>query len=257
MNKGFGDGFDLNPYRRACAVGQAPDRFGMESVCQPFAGANNSDATCYVAQGTPSISSPANYPQRERSAPQGRGTMGGGTVDSFTALQTDYLTNNLTKPRCLGVVQPVSIPQDVVGGTVWAANRYPAGGSCSPGVRAFVNPWPVHQMLCPDGSLKPNSGTCRLPQNSSNGRFDCIVDTTGSPGNTPDPRVYNLMPVDSGGHITTLLDSYANPNFTASLRRFARRYYGVHMVRPDTSQANSTISTACQLADAPRRSAAW
>ena len=113
--------------------------------------------------------------------------MGGGTVDSFTALQTDYLTNNLTKPRCLGVVQPVSIPQDVVGGTVWAANRYPAGGSCSPGVRAFVNPWPVHQMLCPDGSLKPNSGTCHA-QNSSNGRFDCIVDTTGSPGSTPDGR---------------------------------------------------------------------
>ena len=50
MNKGFSDGLDLDPYRRACAVGPAPDRFGMESVCQPFAGANNSDATCYVAQ---------------------------------------------------------------------------------------------------------------------------------------------------------------------------------------------------------------
>jgi hypothetical protein len=251
LNKGFSDNLDLDPYRRACAVGPAPDRFALESVCEAFAGANNSDATCYVAQGTPAVSSPANYPQRDRSAPQGRGTMPGGTADTLALMQADYLTNNLTKPRCLGVVLPVSIPQDIVGGTVWAADRYPAGGNCNAGTRAFVNPYPVHTMLCPDGSQKAASGTCRLPQNTTNGRFDCVVDTTLAPGNTPDPRVYNLMPVDSTGHITTMLDSYANPGIATnpSLRRFSRRFFALHMVRPDNSGAAPTIATGCQLTD--------
>jgi ABC-type phosphate transport system substrate-binding protein len=250
LNKGFSDGLDLDPYRRACAAGGAPDRFGLESVCQAFAGPNNSDVTCYVAGGTPAVTSPTNYPQREKSAPQGRGVLAGGAVETFAALQSDYLST-AGKPRCLGVVLPISIPQDLSGATVWATNRYPAGGNCTPGVRAFVNPFPVHQMICPDGALKANSGTCRLPQNTTNGRFDCIVDSTGSPGNTPDPRVYNLMPVDNGGHVTTLLDSYANPNFsnpTPTLRRFARRYFGLHMVRPDNSQKAAT-ATSCQLTD--------
>lgn len=250
LNKGFSDGLDLDPYRRSCAVGGLPDRFGLESVCQAFAGANNSDVSCYVAGGTPAVTSPVNYPQREKSSPQGRGVLAGGSVETFTALQTDYLST-AGKPRCLGVVLPISIPQDLQGATVWATNRYPAGGNCTPGIRAFVNPFPVHQMVCPDGAVKANSGTCRLPQNTANGRFDCIVDSTGSPGNTPDPRVYNLQPVDNGGHVTTLLDSYANPNFAnpnPSLRRFARRYFGLHMVRPDNSQKAAT-ATSCQLTD--------
>jgi hypothetical protein len=177
--------------------------------------------------------------------------MPGGTADTLALMQADYLTNNLTKPRCLGVVLPISIPQDIVGGTVWAADRYPAGGNCTAGTRAFVNPYPVHTMLCPDGSQKAASGTCRLPQNTTNGRFDCIVDSTLAPGNTPDPRVYNLMPVDNTGHITTMLDSYGNPSIATnpSLRRFARRYFALHMVRPDNSGAAPTIAGGCQLTD--------
>jgi hypothetical protein len=168
------------------------------------------------------------------------------------ALQTDYLTNNLTKPRCLGVVLPVSIPQDVVTQTPWwEPFRYPSGGSCTPGVRAFVNPYPVHEIICPDGVLKRISGTCRLPQNTSNGRFDCVVDTTLAPGNTPDPRVFTLMPVDNTGHITNMLDSYSNPNIstTPSLRRFSRAYFRIHMVRPDNSQKQATTTTGCTATD--------
>ena len=48
--------------------------------------------------------------------------------------------------------------------------------------------------------------------------------------------------------MSTLLDSYQNPNFPGvnQIRRLARRYYGVHMVRPDSSQAPATIATNCQ-----------
>jgi hypothetical protein len=60
--------------------------------------------------------------------------------------------------------------------------------------------------------------------------------------------VFNLAPVNSLGGMAgsqPLTDAYANPNFTATLRRFGRRYYGLHMVRPDSSQTPATTSTAC------------
>ena len=55
------------------------------------------------------------------------------------------------------------------------------------------------------------------------------------------------MPVNSVGQMAALLDSYQNPNFPGvnQIRRFARRYYGVHMARPDSSQAPATIATGC------------
>jgi hypothetical protein len=244
INKGFSDGLDLDPYRRACSAGPAPDRLGFESVCQAFAAPTNSDVGCYVTGVTP-----ANYPQRDRSAHQGRGVLPGGSVDTIAALQADYLANT-TRPRCLGVVQPVSIPQELAGATVWAQFRFPAGGTCTPGVRAFVNPLPARQMLCPDGSIKAAGGTCRLPQNTSNGRFDCVVDSPLPAGaGISDARVFNLAPVNSVGNMATLLDSYANPNFPGvnQIRRFARRYYGVHMVRSDSSQAPATVTAPCLL----------
>src|SRR5262249_6604456 len=86
MNKGFSDDLDLDPYRRACTAGPAPSRLGIESVCQAFGPPNNADTSCYATGG-----SPATYPQRDRSAPQGRGILPGGSTDTLTALQTDYL----------------------------------------------------------------------------------------------------------------------------------------------------------------------
>ena len=243
MNKGFSDGLDLDPYRRACTAGPAPDRLGLETACQAAGTPNNSDAGCYATGVTP-----ANYPQRERSSPQRRGVGAGGAADTITAFQTEYLAN-ATRPRCLGVVQPVSIPQDLTGATVWANTRYPQGGNCTPGVRAFVNPLPANQILCPDGSIKAAGGTCRLPQNTANGRFDCIVDSPLPAGaGISDARVFNLGPVNNLGNMAALLDSYQNPNFPATnLRRFARRYYGVHMVRPDNSSTPPTIAGSCQF----------
>jgi hypothetical protein len=246
MNKAFSDGLDLDPYRRACTAGPAPDRFGLESVCQAAGTPNNSDVSCYTTGVTP-----ANYPQRERSSQQGRGVLAGGSVDTLAALQTEYLAN-ATRPRCLGVVQPVSIPQELAGATVWAQFRFPAGGNCTPGVRAFVNPLPARTMMCPDGSLKAAGGTCRLPQNTSNGRFDCVVDSPLPAGaGISDARIFNLAPVNNLGNMSTLLDSYTNPNFPGvnQIRRFARRYYGAHMVRPDNSLAPPTISGSCLLTD--------
>jgi hypothetical protein len=244
MNKGFSDGLDLDPYRRGCSAGPAPDRLGLESVCQPFAAPTNSDVGCYVAGVTP-----ANYPQRERSAQQGRGVLPGGSVDTLAALQTEYLAN-ATRPRCLGVVQAISIPQELAGGTIWSQFRFPAGGTCTPGVRAFVNPLPARAMLCPDGSLKAAGGTCRLPQNTANGRFDCVVDSPLPAGaGISDARIFNLAPVNQVGNMATLLDSYTNPNFPGvnQIRRFARRYYGVHMVRPDNSVTAPTAAGPCLL----------
>ena len=57
------------------------------------------------------------------------------------------------------------------------------------------------------------------------------------------------MPGQHRRPMATLLDSYQNPNFPGvnELRRFARRYYGVHMVRPDSSQAPATIATGCTV----------
>jgi ABC-type phosphate transport system substrate-binding protein len=243
MNKGFSDGLDLDPYRRACIAGPAPDRLGLESVCQAAGTANNGDVSCYPAGGTP-----ATYPQRERSSPQRRGVGNGGSVDTLAAFQTEYLAN-ATRPRCLGVVQTISIPQDLTGATVWANTRYPQGGNCTPGVRSFVNPLPANTILCPDGSIKAAGGTCRLPQNTANGRFDCIVDSPLPAGaGISDARVFNLGPVNNLGNMAALLDSYTNPNFpTTNLRRFARRYYGVHMVRPDNSGSPPTIAGSCQF----------
>src|SRR4029077_14994831 len=97
MNKGFTDGLDLDPYRRACSTGPAPDRFGLESVCQAYAAPTNSDLGCYNTGVTP-----ANYPQRELSSPQGRGILAGGSVNTINALQT-ATRGATTQPRCLGV----------------------------------------------------------------------------------------------------------------------------------------------------------
>src|SRR5262249_18286509 len=36
MNRGFSDGLDLDPYRRACNAGPAPDRLALEEVCQAW-----------------------------------------------------------------------------------------------------------------------------------------------------------------------------------------------------------------------------
>ena len=242
MNKGFSDGLDLDPYRRACSAGPAPDRLGLESVCQAFAGPNNSDVSCYAAGVTP-----ANYPQRDLSSPQGRGVLAGGSVDTISALVAHYAE---ARPRCLGVVLPVSIPQDLPGQTTWILYGYPQGGNCTPGVRGFVNPLPARAMMCPDGTQKSASGTCRLPQNTSNGRFDCVTDSPLPAGaGINDARVYNLAPVNSTGQMPVLLDSYQNPYFPGvnQLRRLVRRYYGVHMVRPDSSQAPATIATGCRF----------
>jgi len=242
MNKGFSDGLDLDPYRRACSVGPAPDRLALEEVCQYGVTATNSDVACYVSGVTPS-----NYPQRERSSPQGRGVLPGGSTDTLAAFENDYRLTNATKPRCLGVVQPISIPQDLAGATVWAQFRYPAGGNCTAGVRAFVNPLPARAILCPDGTQKAAGGTCRLAQNSSNGRFDCVTDSTLGAGTVGDPRIFNMAPVNSAGNMASLLDSYQNPNFPGvnNIRRFARRYFGLHMVRPDNSQSTATTTSAC------------
>jgi hypothetical protein len=254
LNKGFTDGLDLDPYRRACSTGPAPDRFGLESVCQAFSAPTNGDTGCYVTGGSPAVLSPTNYPQRDRSAPQGRGLLAGGSVDTLAALANDYTLTNATRPRCLGVVLPISIPTDVVGQTAWATDRYPAGGNCASGVRAFVNPLPARTMMCPDGSQKAAGGTCRMPQNTTNGRFDCIVDSPLPAGaGISDARVYNLGPVNSVGGMAgsaPLTDAYVNPNFsTANLRRFSRRFFGLHMVRPDSSQSPATTAGPCVATD--------
>lgn len=249
MNKGFSDGVDLDPYRRACATGPAPDRLGLESVCQAYAAPTNSDVGCYATGVTP-----ANYPQRDLSSPQGRGVLPGGSVSTITALQT-ATRGATTQPRCLGVVQAVSIPQDLPGQTIWATNRYPQGGNCTAGQIATANPLPARVIMCPDGFIKQGGGLCFMPVNTSNGRFDCVADSPtpnvlpqdGVSPSVTDRRVWNLMPVNSVGQMATLLDSYQNPNFPGvnQIRRFARRYYGVHMVRPDSSQAPATIATSC------------
>ena len=65
-----------------------------------------------------------------------------------------------------------------------------------------------------------------------------------------DARVFNLMPVNNVGGMAALLDSYQNPSFPAPTfnpRRFARRYYGVHMVRPDNTASTATITSPCLL----------
>jgi hypothetical protein len=94
-----------------------------------------------------------------------------------------------------------------------------------------------------------------MPINTANGRFDCVADSPtpnvlpqdGVSPSVTDRRVWNLMPVNSVGQMAALIDSYQNPNFPGvnQLRRFARRYFGVHMVRPDSSQAPATIATGC------------
>jgi hypothetical protein len=160
-------------------------------------------------------------------------------------------------------VLPISIPQELPGGTIWATHRYPQGGNCTTGALDTRNPLPARQMLCPDGTIKNSGGLCFLPVNNgaSPVRFDCVVDTppTGIvvplDGGTPslqDRRAWNLMPVTNVGGMATLLDSYQNPGFAAApatgattLRRFARRYYGINMVRPDTRFAPATIATGC------------
>jgi hypothetical protein len=93
---------------------------------------------------------------------------------------------------------------------------------------------------------------CRLPQNTANGRFDCTVDSPLPAGaGISDARVFNLAPVNSAGNMASLLDSYQNPNFPGvnGIRRFARRYFGINMVRPDDSQTAPTIATGCTATD--------
>jgi hypothetical protein len=251
MNKGFSDGVDLDPYRRACSAGPvAQNAPAFESVCQGYQAINNSDVSCYAAGVRPD-----NYPQRERTAQQGRGLLPGGSVDTLAVFQAETRAAT-TRPRCLGVVQAISIPQDLPGSTIWATHRYPQGGPCTLGQTVFVNPLPARQILCPDGSIKGTGGLCLMPVNTSNGRVDCLSDF-GTPNVTPadggpaifDRRVWNLTPVNSAGNMAQLLDSYQNPNFpnVNQIRRFARRYYGVNMARPDATQAPATIATGCQF----------
>jgi hypothetical protein len=259
LNKGFTDALDLDPYRRACSAGPAPDRFGLENVCEAWALPNNSDAGCYVAGGNPAVLSPNNYPQRDHSAVQGRGFLPAGVTETVTTLQAD-IQGNTTKPRCLGVVVPISIPTDVVNSNAWDTWRYqPAtSGTCSAGARGFVSPLP-RQMVCPDGLIKALAGNCKMAINTTAGlnAFDCTVDSPVPGGNVQDSRYYNLVPVDNLGHMQTspnvLLDAYANPNFPAltgnGLRRFVRRFYAVHMIRPDSSGAPATIATGCKQTD--------
>src|SRR5262249_30496622 len=68
-------------------------------------------------------------------------------------------------------------------------------------------------------------------------------------GTVGDPRIFNLGPVNSAGNMASLLDSYQNPNFPGvnGLRRFARRYYGLHMMRPDNSYKKATTTASCQF----------
>jgi hypothetical protein len=116
-------------------------------------------------------------------------------------------------------------------------------------------------MVCPDGVQKTISGTCRLAINTSvsPNRFDCAIDSPLPGGTVSDARIYNVMPVNKLGHMGdtspagegTLQDTYSNPFFpnAPNLRRFARRYYGIHMLRPDNSQSLNTISTPCLATD--------
>ena len=256
-NKGFADGTDLDPYRRACTTGPAPNRLGLENVCQAWAAPTNADTGCYVTGGSPAVLSPVNYPQKDRSAPQGRGFVAAGSVDNVAALQNDYFLTTATRPRCLGVVVPISMPLDVPGQNSWDNYRYPLGGTCTSGARGVSNPWAGHTMVCPDGASKSISGSCRLAINTgvSPNRFDCTVDSPLPSGTVSDSRIYNLMPVNKLGHIADtspagegpLQDAYNNPFFpnAPNLRRFARRYYGIHMIRPDNSTGLATTAGPC------------
>jgi ABC-type phosphate transport system substrate-binding protein len=255
MNKGFSDGLDLDPIRRACSTSGAPSNTSFEAVCQGYqVPTANSDVQCYTATVTP-----ATYPQRDLSAPQGRGILPGGSVNTLAAMQA---AQRSTPPRCLGVVLPISVPQELPGGTVWAANRYTQGGGiCTTGALDTKNPLPARQMLCPDGTVKTGGGLCFLTVNTTLARNDCTVDTPptgivvpldGGAPSLQDRRAWNIMPVNNVGQMAQLLDSYQNPNFAAApttgastLRRFARRYYGINMLRPDTRFAPATIATGC------------
>jgi hypothetical protein len=282
QNKGFSDGLDLDPFRRACNTALTADRTPFEEVCQPGSLPNNSDVSCYVnAPGQPVGARPANYPQRERSSPQGRGHMPAGSTDPTGALlQADVQGNPslASRQRCIGVVVPISIPQEVAGATVVAQWGYlpsdtpaiagsvapgtlsvppfPAlgGGLCNTtGARGVANQLPGRIMVCNDGGLKAAGGNCRLAINNtaSPNRFDCLYDSWGGGAlGAQDPRSYNLSPVNNLGNMSTILDNYQNPNFpgVTQLRRFARRFYGLHMVRPDNSAATASATAPCRRA---------
>jgi hypothetical protein len=282
MNKGFTDGLDLDPYRRACNTALTSDRTPYEEVCQPGSLPNNSDVSCYVnATGQPAGARPANYPQREKSSPQGRGHMPAGSTDPTGAvLQADVQGNPslASRQRCLGVVLPISIPQEVSPATVIAQWGFlpsdtpsisgsvapgslpvpplPAlgGGLCNTtGVRGVVNQLPGRIMVCTDGGLKAAGGLCRLPLNNTTtpNRFDCLYDSWGGGAlGAQEPRSFNLTPVNNAGNMSSILDNYQNPGFpgVTQLRRFARRYYGLHMVRPDNSATTATTTSPCRFA---------
>jgi hypothetical protein len=281
QNKGFSDGLDLDPYRRACNTALTSDRTPYEEVCQPGSLPNNSDISCYVnAPGQPTGARPANYPQRERSSPQGRGHMPAGSTDPTGALlQSDVQGNPslASRQRCLGVVLPMSIPQEQPGSTVVAQWGYlpsdtpgiagsvppgalptppfPAlgGGLCNTtGARGVVNQLPGRIMVCSDGGLKTAGGLCRLPLNNSvtPNRFDCLYDSWGGGAlGAQDPRAFNLTPVANNGNMSTILDNYQNPFYpgVTQLRRFARRLYGLHMVRPDNSAKTASSTAPCRM----------
>ncbi|HXU01709.1 MAG TPA: hypothetical protein VN903_11995 [Polyangia bacterium] len=282
QNKGFSDGLDLDPYRRACNTALTADRTPYEEVCQPGSLPNNSDLSCYVnATGQPAGARPANYPQREKTSPQGRGHMPAGSTDpTGTALQADVQGNPslASRQRCLGVVLPISIPQEVSPATVIAQWGYlpsdtasiagsvvpgtlpsppfPAagGGLCNTtGARGVVNQLPGRIMVCTDGGLKAAGGLCRLALNNvaQPNRFDCLYDSWGGGAlGAQEPRSFNLTPVNNVGNMSAILDNYQNPGFPGAtqLRRFARRYYGLHMVRPDNSKKQATSTAPCRLA---------
>jgi hypothetical protein len=267
MNKGFSDGLDLDPYRRACNTALTADRTPYEEVCQPGALPNNSDVGCYVnAPGQPAGARPANYPQREKSSPQGHGHMPAGSTDTTGALlQADVqgVPSLASRQRCLGVVLPISIPQEVSGATVVAQWSYlpsttptlPAatGGLCNTtGVRGVKNQLPGRIMVCTDGGLKAAGGLCRLPLNTAvPNRFDCLYDSWGGGAlGAQEPRSFNLSPVNDQGNMSTILDNYQNPGFpgVTQLRRFVRRFFGLHMVRPDNSATQASSTNPCRFA---------
>jgi hypothetical protein len=116
-------------------------------------------------------------------------------------------------------------------------------------------------MVCPDGTTKTISGSCRLAINTgvSPNRFDCQVDSPLPSGTVSDSRIYNVMPLNRLGHMGDatpagegpLQDAYNNPFFpnAPNLRRFARRYYGLHMIRPSNLLSQATTTSNCRNDD--------
>ncbi|MES1205400.1 MAG: hypothetical protein ABUS79_05635 [Pseudomonadota bacterium] len=238
MFKGDADYLDLDPIRRLCRFKLTNPRANIEDVCEGYATPNNTAAACTSAFPN---SGPGAPTEIERSAFNGRGLI---SLANNATSRAD-LADDIRREDCLGLVLPISIPQNIALSTLYPTQ------SCTPTFRALAIP--ANGAICPDGLTPP----CALPAvNNGPGvspTFDCISQSATPAGaGLRDGRIFNTFVFNSTGQIVR--DNFNNPNFVDPREpRSPRAFFRIHSWHVDTTNPVPATGGPCQLSDDTRQ----